>query len=379
MDVSGFVPLAFFEWWEDLFMTSVKLPGLIDVHVHLREPGGEHKETYATGTAAAVAGGVTCVLDMPNTSPPTTTVERINAKQALARHGARCDVGIFAGATVDNTATVADLAPYACGLKLYVNETFGSLRIDDVSVLEQHIAAWPAAKPIVAHAEDEILPTVIALAHRHGKHLHVAHVPTRHDIELIVNAKERGYRITCEVSPHHLFLTHNDLPRLGPLGEVRPRLATHDDQAALWHYLHYVDCIATDHAPHTMAEKRSANPPPGMPGLETMLPLMLTAVDDGRLSIQRLIELTSVNAARIFGLGAEPDTVVEAEVGPRYRLSNTHLFTKAGWTPFAGMEVAGRITRTVLRGHTVFDGERVLAEPGAGHVLFDVADDTVTQ
>lgn len=358
-------------------MTTVQLPGLVDVHVHLREPGGEHKETYATGTAAALAGGVTCVLDMPNTTPPTTTVDRMEAKHALAQRGARCNVGIFAGATVDNWATVADLAPWACGLKLYVNETFGSLRIDDEQILEQHIAAWPATKPIVAHAEADVLPTVIALAHRHGKHLHVAHVPTRHDIELIVNAKERGYHITCEVTPHHLFLTQDDLPRLGPFGEVRPRLATHDDQAALWHYLDYVDCVATDHAPHTIAEKRSANSPPGMPGLETMLPLMLTAVDDGRLSVQRLIELTSVNAARIFGLGAEPDTMVDVELGPRYRLSNTHLSTKAGWTPFAGKEVAGRVTRTVLRGQTVFDGERVLAKPGDGRVLFEAAGDTL--
>lgn len=360
-------------------MTTAKLPGLIDVHVHLREPGGEHKETYATGTAAALAGGVTCVLDMPNTAPPTTTVERMHAKHALARCGARCDVGIFAGASVDNAATVAELAPWACALKLYVNDTFGSLRIDDMGLLEQHIAAWPDTKPIVAHAEDTILPTVIELAHRHGKHLHVAHVPTRHDIELIVNAKERGYRITCEVTPHHLFLTQNDLQRLGPFGEVRPRLATHDDQAALWQHLDYVDCVATDHAPHTIVEKRSSNPPPGLPGLETMLPLLLTAVDDGRLSMQRLIELTSVNAARIFGLGAEPDTVTEVEVGPRSQLTNAHVWTKAGWTPFAGMEVAGRVTRTVLRGQTMYDGERVLAEPGDGHVLFEAADDKVTK
>jgi len=355
-------------------MTTVKLPGLIDVHVHLREPGGEQKETYATGTAAALAGGVTCVLDMPNTTPSTTTVERIQAKQALARQGARCDVGLFAGATVDNAATIAELAPWACALKIYVNETFGSLRIDDELILEQHITAWPAAKPIVAHAEADVLPSVIRLAHRHGKHLHVAHVPTRHDIELIVSAKERGYRITCEVTPHHLFLTQNDLQRLGPFGEVRPRLATPDDQAALWHYLDYVDCIATDHAPHTVAEKRSATPPPGMPGLETTVPLLLTAVDDGRLSVQRVIELTSVNPARVFGLDAQPDTYVEAEIGARRRMCDQRLFTKAGWTPFAHKEVAGCVTRTVLRGQTVFDGERVLAEPGSGQVLFGAGD-----
>jgi carbamoyl-phosphate synthase/aspartate carbamoyltransferase/dihydroorotase len=160
------------------------------------------------------------------------------------------------------------------------------------------------------------------------------------------------------------------VPHLGPFGEVRPRLAHADDQTALWHYLDYVDCIATDHAPHTVEEKQSANPPPGLPGLQTLLPLMLTAVEDGRLSLQRLIELTSVNPARIFGLLAQPNTYVEAEVGPRYGLSSQHHFTKCGWTPFSGMQVAGRVTRTVLRGQTVFDGEQVLAKPGTGQVLF---------
>lgn len=353
-------------------MTTVKLPGLIDVHVHLREPGGEHKETYATGTAAALAGGVTCVLDMPNTNPPTISAERIAAKHVLAQRGARCDIGIFAGASVENAATVAEMEPWACGLKLYVNETFGSLRIDDVALLEQHIMQWPASKPIVAHAEGDVLPTVIDLAHRHRKHLHVAHVPTRHDIELIVNAKERGYHITCEVTPHHLFLTHDDLPRLGPFGEVRPRLASADDRDALWHYLEYIDCVATDHAPHTIAEKQSNTPPPGMPGLETTLPLLLTAVDQGQLSLQRLIELTSVNPSRVFGLHAQPGTYVEAEISSPYRIENERLHTKCGWTPFAGMEVVGRVTKTVLRGETVFDGERVLAAPGTGQVLSDI-------
>jgi len=356
-------------------MTRVRLPGLIDVHVHLREPGGEHKETYATGTAAALAGGVTCVLDMPNTSPPTTDAERLGAKRERAQAGARCDVGIFVGASVDNAATVASLAPYACALKIYVNETFGLLRIDDWSLLEEHIANWPAGKPVVTHAEGDVLPGVIDIAHRHGKHLHVAHVATREEIEMIVDAKERGHAITCEVTPHHLLLSHADLPHLGPFGEVRPRLAGPDDCAALWHHLAYVDCIATDHAPHTIQEKRSASPPPGLPGLETMLPLLLTAADDGRLTLERLIELTATAPARIFGLPPQLDTWVEAEIGPRYALANEYLWTKCGWTPFAGHEVAGRVIKTVLRGRTVFDGEQVLAEPGSGQVVFGGTND----
>jgi carbamoyl-phosphate synthase/aspartate carbamoyltransferase/dihydroorotase len=351
-------------------MARTTLPGLIDVHVHLREPGGEHKEDYASGTAAALAGGITCVLDMPNTSPPTTDSGRLWNKQNLARRGARCDVGVFVGASIDNADSVGQLASNACAIKIYVSATFGPLRVDDWTLLDQHIANWPAIKPIVVHAEGDSLPRVIEIAARHRKPLHVAHVATRQEIETIVAAKERGQAVTCEVTPHHLVLCHDDVPRLGPFGDVRPRLAAPDDRAALWHYLPYIDCVATDHAPHTLDEKHSDNVPPGMPGLETSLPLMLTAVEEGRLTLERLIELMSINPIRIFGLPAQPNTSVEVEVGPRYHLSNVNLQTKCGWTPFDGIEVAGRVTRTVLRGQTVFDGEHVLAEPGTGQVLY---------
>ncbi len=351
-------------------MTRITLPGLIDVHVHLREPGGEHKEDYASGTAAAIGGGITCVLDMPNTTPPTTDAAQLRAKHALARRGARCDVGIFVGASTDNAETVGGLAPHACALKIYVNSTFGPLRVDDWQLLERQIANWPLTRPIVTHSEGDVLPRVLELAKRHAKPLHIAHVATRQEIETIAAAKDAGQPLTCEVTPHHLVLTRDDLPRLGPLGDVRPRLAAPDDRAALWQYLQYIDCVATDHAPHTLAEKHSANVPPGLPGLETSLPLMLTAVDDGRLSLEQLTALMATNPARIFGLAPQPDTYVEVEVGRRRQIDSTGLQTKCGWTPFAGVEVAGRVIRTVLRGRTVFDGDRVLAEPGSGRVLY---------
>jgi len=355
-------------------MTILRLPGVIDVHVHLREPGGEHKEDYASGTAAALAGGVTCVLDMPNTSPPTTDAERLADKQVRAKAGARCDVGIFVGASIDNADSVGQLAPYACALKIYVNSTFGPLRVSDWTLLEQHIANWPNTKPIVTHSEGDVLARVLELAQRHNKQLHVAHVATREEIELIAAAKERGQNVSCEVTPHHLVLSRDDLPHLGPFGDVRPRLAAPDDRAALWQHLAYIDCVATDHAPHTLAEKRSDNVPPGLPGLETTLPLLLTAVDEDRLPLERLIELTSSTPARIFGLQPQPETFVEVEVGPRYRLTNTGLQTKCGWTPFTDVEVAGRVLNTTLRGHRVFDGERVVAEPGSGQVLYQLRD-----
>ncbi len=351
-------------------MPYLTLPGLIDVHVHLRVPGGEQKETYATGTAAALAGGVTTVLDMPNTTPPTTDASRFAAKSALAAAETRCDIGLFVGASTDNVDTVFRLAQEACALKIYVSSTFGPLRVADWALLEAHIAHWPTNKPIVVHAEGPLLPRVLLLGARYGKHIHVAHVARQAEIEAIMAARERGAYITCEVTPHHLVLTANDLLHLGPWGDVRPKLASPTDREALWHYLPEIDCIATDHAPHTIMEKKSPNPPPGLPGLETMLPLLLTAVEDGQLELARLIELTSTNPARIFNLPRDPNTSVEVEVGPRYRLPDQGWQTKVDWTPFAGYEVAGRVLRTTLRGKHVYEAGHVLAAPGSGRLLF---------
>ena len=351
-------------------MTRLTLPGLIDVHVHLRQPGGEHKETYASGTAAALAGGVTAVLDMPNTTPPTTDLATLVDKQRLAAEGARCDVGIYLGATADNIEEASAASPFACGLKIYVNSTFGTLRVTDWALIEAHIASWPGERPIVVHCEGPLIPQMLRLGERYGKHIHVAHVARREEIEAIVEAKMRGVQVSCEASPHHLILSTDDLPRLGPFGDVRPLIATPDDRAALWEHWEAIDCVATDHAPHTVAEKRSSDPPPGLPGVQTMLPLMLTAVADGRISVEQLTERMAYNPARLFGIALRADTSVEVEIGPRWVLSNDDQLTSCGWTPFAGMEVAGRVLRTVLRGELAWDGTRVLAQPGMGKVLY---------
>ncbi len=350
-------------------MARLTLPGLIDVHVHLREPGGEHKETYATGTAAALAGGITTVLDMPNTSPPTTDGAALAAKRELAAAGARCDVGLYLGASTDNVERVAEWARAACGLKIYVSSTFGPLQVADWAILEAHVQNWPVDRPIAIHAEGPLLPRMLRLGERYGRHIHVAHVALRVEIEAIAAAKERGARVTCEVTPHHLLLTSDDLPQLGPFGDCRPRIASRDDRATLWEHLDLIDCFATDHAPHTVEEKRGPTPPPGLPGLQTMLPLLLTAVDEGRLPIEGVIDRTVHNPARIFGLEPQEETYVEVEVGPSYTLTHEEQLSKCGWTPFAGREVSGRVLRTVLRGRTVWDGGKVLAEPGSGRVL----------
>ncbi|MBN1991553.1 MAG: amidohydrolase family protein [Anaerolineae bacterium] len=352
----------------------LKLPGLIDVHTHLRVPGGEHKEDFATGTAAALAGGFTLILAMPNTTPPLASLEVLQETRQKAQQAIRCDVGLFAGAGPGQLDQLPRLAPYAGALKIYLNETFGPLRVVELSALMTCFRTWPRSKIIAMHAEGQSVAVGIGLAAVYQRPVHFCHISRKAEIELIAAAKRQGLPVTCEVTPHHLFLTqaHSDL--LGPLADMRPTLAHQTDVAALWAHLSAtIDCIATDHAPHTLAEKHSSQPPPGVPGLETALPLMLTAVQEGRLTLERLIELMATNPRRIFNLPAQADTYVEVDPQAQYTISNQDLQTKCGWTPFAGMIATGRVQRVILRGETVFDvsqaaRRRVLARPGSGWV-----------
>jgi dihydroorotase len=336
-----------------------KLPGLADVHVHLRVPGGEHKEDFRTGTVAALAGGITTVLAMPNTRPPLVTVDRLRGVQRRAEVESLCEVRHFAGASPAHTDELPALGREAVGLKIYLNETFGPLRVEDLSTLWACFHNWPRDKVIALHAEGQSVAVGVGLAAAFGRSVHFCHVSRQEEIELIAAAKRRGLPVTCEVTPHHLFLTQADLPRLGPLGDMHPRLAEQADVDALWAHIHTtVDCVATDHAPHTLEEKRGDEPPPGVPGLETLLPLLLTAVAEGRLTMDRLVELTAVNPRRIFGLAEQPDTWVEIDPQATHSLSDQGLHTKCGWSPFSGMTVRGKVCRVVLRGRVVFeDGE----------------------
>jgi carbamoyl-phosphate synthase/aspartate carbamoyltransferase/dihydroorotase len=350
-------------------VTVHTLPGLVDVHVHLRHPGGTHKESIGSGTAAALAGGVTTVLAMPNTRPPV--VDRAGLAASRARHAAEayCDVGLYLGATADNAASAAAAAPLACGLKIYVNETYGDLRVEDLATLDAHFGAWPAARPLVLHAEGQAVAAAIGLAAAHGRPVHIAHVSRAEEIRLIARAKAAGLPVSCEVTPHHLFLTAADLADLGPFGHVRPALGSAADRDALWDHLDAVDCIATDHAPHTRAEKQGAEPPPGLPGLETLLPLMLTAVAEGRLSLDRLVALTSQGPARLAGLPEASAGEVEVEIGPAWTLPERGWQSRADWSPFAGRRVLGRVRRTLLRGALAWDGQRVGVAPGTGRLF----------
>lgn len=345
-------------------MTTLRIPGLIDPHVHLREPGGTHKEDFDSGTAAALAGGFTAVLAMPNTEPPLTDGPRLELALTAARHKARCDYGLFMGAGEDNQEKAADLAPRCCGLKLYLDQTFGPLKLTGLDPVARHMGAWPAHRPVAAHAEGRSLALVLLLGALLDRPVHICHVSQAVEIRLIRLAKERGFPVTCEVAPHHLFLTHGDLQ--GGRAEVRPALATEGDRQALWENLAVVDCFATDHAPHTMQEKDGPNPPPGFPGLETGLALLLGAVQQRRLSMDGLIARCHSNPRRIFGLPEQPETWVEIDPLAEWEVRATHLHSRCGWTPFEGMKLRGRVRTVQLRGAPAYGDGQVLAAPGYG-------------
>jgi carbamoyl-phosphate synthase/aspartate carbamoyltransferase/dihydroorotase len=349
----------------------ITLPTLIDPHVHMREPGQTQKEDWTSGTAAALAGGYTYVLAMPNTQPPTTDEETLAAARKTAHAKAVCDYSMFLGAGSENAEAAAMLAPQVAGLKMYLDQTYGPLRLDDPAAVEAHFAKWPANKPIVAHAEGAQLERAIELAARYGKRLHAAHISRADEIGMVRQAKERGLAVTCEVTPHHLFLTEDDAPRIGPgRSEVRPRLNTRADQQALWNNLAVIDCFATDHAPHTLAEKDGDTPPPGFPGLETALALFLQAVREGRLTLEDVLMRMHNNPRRIFGLPEQVETFFNLDVDYGWTVRGHALETRCAWSPWEGMYLKGKVVEVVLHGSVAYRLGTVLAPPGSGRDPF---------
>lgn len=346
----------------------ITIPGLIDTHVHLREPGATQKEDFESGTKAAIAGGYTTILDMPNNPKPTVTAEALEEKIKLTKNRIYADVGFHFGATLESVSYFPEVQNKVFGLKVYMNHTTGTLLQEDPKVLQTIFASWPKDKVLMVHAEGPTLKTAIDLAKKNNNKLHVCHVSLAGEISLIKQAKQAGLPITCEVTCHHLFLTQEDAKRLGPYGMMRPPLG---DPDVLWKGIkdQTIDTIASDHAPHTKEEKDGPNPPNGVPGLETTLPLLLTAVSEGKLTIDRLIELTHINPKRIFNLPEQLDTFVEIDPNFRYTLDAKRLYTKCKWTPFEGMKVVGKAKRVVLRGKVVYRNGEFLGNP-RGNIIY---------
>lgn len=348
---------------------EIRIPGMVDPHVHLRDLDWAHKATFASETAAALAGGYWVVMDMPNTAPPAINQTAFEHKLNRIGSTAVCDWGLYFGASQDdNQAEYPLIADRACGLKIYNNATTGTLLIADQAARDRHYAAWPADKIIAVHAEDDTVADILQLVRKYRKRTHFCHISLASEIKLLTAAKQEGLPVTVGVTPHHLFLTEDDLPTLGAFGLMKPELKTKADQIALWEAIEsgVVDVVESDHAPHMLAEKMSDKPPFGVPGLETTLPLMLTAVHENRLTTERVIELLATNAQHIWGLHPDSETYTLVDMESGYTIERANLRSACGWSPFEGMEVYGFVREVWIRGRKVFDGETVLVEPGFG-------------
>lgn len=348
-------------------MSKITLPGLIDPHVHLRDPGQTHKEDFYTGTCAALSGGYTTVIDMPNNKAPITSANRLKEKITIARQKIVCDVGFYFGSVGDNLDELIKVKKIVLGLKLYLNETTGNFLIDKNS-LSKIFKAWPASLPILLHAEDDAVAFVLNLVRRTQNRVHFCHISTQGDLEQIIKAKEENLAVTCGVTPHHLFLSENDLKTLGPFGKMKPPLRSKKDVHFLWKNLDHIDVIESDHAPHTIEEKKT-NVPYGVPGLETTLPLLLTAALKKRLTIEDIIRLCHKSPARIFGIKTDPNTKVIVDLNSPFTIHNSSLFTKGCWSPFEGWKLKSKVNTVFIRGQKVFDNSKILVGPGFGKTI----------
>lgn len=378
------------------------LPGAIDTQVHFREPGNPHKEDLETGARAAVLGGVTAVFEMPNTNPPTTTAAALNDKLARARGRMWCDHAFYVGASPENADKLAELErlPGCCGVKVFMGSSTGSLLVPDdetlnavlahgtrrVSVHSEDEARLKERKPIAEKSGDvhdhpvwrdaqtALLATqrLLTAARTHKRRVHVLHTTTAEEIEFLSRNRDLA---TVEVTPQHLTLVAPDCyDRLGTFAQMNPPIRDEHHRAALWRGIAsgVVDVIGSDHAPHTREEKAKRYPasPSGMPGVQTLVPLMLDHVAAGRLSLVRMVELTATTAARNWGLknkgaltvGRDADfTIVDRKA--RRTITNAWIASRCGWTPFDGMTVTGWPKATVIRGTVVMCDDQVLGDP----------------
>lgn len=349
---------------------TIRLPGLIDVHVHFRDPGQTHKEDFYTGTSAALAGGYTMVLDMPNNADPIVSDRALKSKVKSAKLKIVCDMGFHFGSLGNDLDELKKVYKKVVGLKLYLNQTTGGFIID-VSVMKRIYKVWhrlTKIKPIMLHAEEDVMGEVTKVLKEINHPTHICHVSSRAELEPIIKAKKKGLPITCGVCPHHLFLTKSNVRKLKAFGLMKPSLKAKGDQEYLWKNMQYIDVIESDHAPHTIAEKKSSTPPFGVPGLETTLPLLLTAMYKKKLTLKEIIEKCHDNPKRIFNLPDQKNTFVEI-LDTEYRIQNTKLKTKSGWSPFNGWKVRGKVQQVVLRGKEVYKNRKVLVRAGSGKII----------
>jgi dihydroorotase len=386
------------------------LPGIIDSQVHFREPGLEHKEDLSTGTAGAALGGVTTIFEMPNTKPFTITEATLADKLNRAKGRAWTNYAFFAGASPDNLDELAhlDTLPGCSGVKLFMGSSTGHLLVPDDEAIKRVMQAGKRRMSI--HAEDEYrlaqrrhlvevegvtvhqhpvwrdeevclnaTKRVVRLAREVGRRVHVLHISTRQEIEFLAQNKDIA---TVEVLPQHLTLIAPDCyDRLGTYAQMNPAIRGQEHYDGLWRGIEQgiVDVLGSDHAPHTHEEKARSYPasPSGMTSVQTMLPLMLNHVSQGRLTLERLVDLLAYGPQRVFGIvgkgriavGYDADLTL-VDLAAKRTITHQWMASKVGWTPFDGMDVTGWPIHTVVGGHCTVQDETLIGAPMGQAVKF---------
>lgn len=380
------------------------LPGVIDTQVHFREPGLTHKEDLESGSRAAVLGGIVGVFEMPNTNPNTDSAAALEDKLARAEGRMWCDHAFYVGATHGNAADLAEIemTPGCAGVKLFMGSSTGNLLVaDDAGLarvlrsgrrrvaihaedeprlterLAERVAGDPRSHPVWRDGESALRATkrAVAAARAAQRWVHILHISNPDELAFLADHKDIA---SAEATPNHLTLAAEDAyPRLGTRAQMNPPVRDAAARAGLWHWLGQgvVDVIGSDHAPHTLEEKAREYPasPSGMPGVQTLLPIMMDHVAAGRLSLARLVDLTSAGAARLFGIVGHGRIAVGmtaslsvVDLAARWTIGAEWLASRAGWSPFTGMDVTGRPVGTIVRGRAVmWDGALLGAAKGA--------------
>lgn len=380
------------------------LPGVIDSQVHFREPGLVHKEDLESGARAAVLGGVTAVFEMPNTNPNTDTPEALQDKLDRARHRMWCDHAFYAGATGQNAeALIAmEAMPGCAGVKLFMGASTGNLLVSDDDAIARVLAAGtrrvaihaededrmqarlgeriegdPASHPVWRDDESALAATrrIVALARAARRPIHVLHITTPAELEYLSSHKDL---VTCEVTPQHITLAGEEAyARLGTLAQMNPpiRSGAHRDGLMFWLNQGVADVIGSDHAPHTLEEKAKPYPasPSGMPGVQTLLPLLLDHAANGRMTLQRVIELTSAGPQRVFSIASKGRIAVGydadfsiVDLKARWTVERDWLASRCGWSPFEGETLTGQPIHTIVRGHSVVRDRALTDAPAIG-------------
>lgn len=340
------------------------LPGIIDVHTHMRDPGLTHKEDFTSGSRACARGGVTTFIDMPNTIPVTVTEKALMDKKAMMVGRSYVDYGFhFGGSKKDNSEEIKKVLDKVASTKIFLNMSTGDMLIEDKKVVEN---IFRESKIISVHAEEGMVEKAIEFCKKYDKELYLCHLSKASEIELLKQAKAEGVKVFGEVTPHHLFLNVEDVnatERSKMLLRMKPELKERSDNEALWKALAVgtLDSIGTDHAPHLIEEKL-AKLTYGVPSVENSLEMMLNGVKENRITFERLIEVMCKNPAKIFkiknkgdiAVGYDGDLVI-IDINDNSPIKDDKVITKANWTPFENCNRGGRVLTTILRGEIVYN------------------------